>query len=127
MLTKLINTRSTLARRSFSSAAATNEWSSHFSDLRGHGFLPKQKPLIRLPTEFNPLEEILQKMVYWQPDGTATGLLAKNELRSTVMNDFPDMMHEINKVDVNDDRMNAALFRDYSFLSAAYLLEPCHT
>lgn len=35
-------------------------------------------------------------------------------------------MTELRKVDVNDARLNAALFRDYSMLSSAYLLEPCH-
>ena len=65
-------------------------------------------------------------MTFWQPDGTATGLLAKNELRTTVNSNFPNMMDQINKVDINDHRLNAALFRDYSHLSAGYLLESCH-
>ena len=65
-------------------------------------------------------------MTFWQSDGTATGLLAKNELRTTVDSNFPNMMDQINKVDINDHRLNAALFRDYSHLSAGYLLESCH-
>jgi indoleamine 2,3-dioxygenase len=35
-------------------------------------------------------------------------------------------MSEINKVDEKDYRLNAALFRDYSMLTSAYLLEDCH-
>ena len=35
-------------------------------------------------------------------------------------------MSEINKVDENDYRLNAALFRDFSMLTSAYLLEGCH-
>jgi indoleamine 2,3-dioxygenase len=35
-------------------------------------------------------------------------------------------MSEIIKVDENDYRLNAALFRDYSMLTSAYLLEDCH-
>lgn len=35
-------------------------------------------------------------------------------------------MEVIKKVDPNDEHMNSALFRDYSFLSSSYLLEPCH-
>lgn len=35
-------------------------------------------------------------------------------------------MEKIKKVDVNDAPLNAALFRDFSALAAAYLLEPCH-
>jgi hypothetical protein len=65
-------------------------------------------------------------MPHWQPDGSPTGLLALNKLRKTVDQEFPDLMSEINKVDEADYRMNAALFRDYSMLSSAYLLEGCH-
>jgi len=65
-------------------------------------------------------------MTFWQPDGTPTGLLAKNELRTTVDSEFPNLMAEINKVDIKDARLNAALFRDFSHLSAGYLLESCH-
>ena len=36
------------------------------------------------------------------------------------------MMDKISKVDAKDHRLNAALFRDYSHLSAGYLLESCH-
>jgi indoleamine 2,3-dioxygenase len=52
--------------------------------------------------------------------------LAKNLLRKTVDSDLPNLMNLIEKVDINDARTNAALFRDYSCLSAGYLLEPCH-
>lgn len=47
-------------------------------------------------------------------------------LRKTINDDFPDLMDVINKVDKDDARLNASLFRDFSFLSSAYLLEPCH-
>jgi hypothetical protein len=36
-----------------------------FSDLSGHGYLPNVKPLQALPTEFNQVNEILDKMTYW--------------------------------------------------------------
>ena len=52
--------------------------------------------------------------------------MAKNKLRSTVDTELPDFMSEIKKVDEMDYRLNAALFRDYSMLSSAYLLEDCH-
>jgi indoleamine 2,3-dioxygenase len=35
-------------------------------------------------------------------------------------------MEELAKVDEADERLNAALFRDFSMLSSAYLLEECH-
>jgi indoleamine 2,3-dioxygenase len=65
-------------------------------------------------------------MTYWQKDGTATGLLAKNELRKTVDSSLPNLMSEINKVDKMDARLKAALFRDYSFLASAYIHESTH-
>ena len=39
---------------------------------------------------------------------------------------MPNFMEELAKVDENDERLNAALFRDFSMLSSAYLLEECH-
>jgi indoleamine 2,3-dioxygenase len=94
--------------------------------LSGHGYLPNVKPLQVLPTEFNQVNEILDKMTYWQPDGSATGLLAKNLLRKTIDSELANLTTEIKKVDTNDARLNAALFRDYSFLASAYMLESSH-
>lgn len=96
-----------------------------FSDLRNHGYLPKLKPLRKLPSEFGVVNEMLDKMTFHQPDGTK-GLLAKDLLRKTVDSDLPNMMDQINKVDARDSHLCAALFRDYSMLSAGYLLESCH-
>lgn len=62
-----------------------------FSDLGEHGYLPNVKPLQSLPQEFNQVNEILDKMTYWQPDGSATGLLAKNLLRKTIDSDLPNL------------------------------------
>lgn len=67
----------------------------------------------KLPSEFTVLDQILNKMTYWQPDGTASGLLAKNELRKTVDKELPNLIKEIEKIDIKDDRTLAALFRDY--------------
>jgi hypothetical protein len=65
-------------------------------------------------------------LTFWQKDGTASGLLAKNLFRKTVDKDFPNLIEEIRKTDPEDARLNAALLRDYQILSAAYMLEPCH-
>lgn len=97
-----------------------------FMDIKNHGFLPNTKPMQELPKQFGAMNQILDSMTYWQPDGKATGLLAQNKLRSSVDLELPDFMNEIKKVDENDYRLNAALFRDYSMLSSAYLLEECH-
>lgn len=116
------------ALRKFSQFSQTSrkDFPCVFSDLTGHGYLPNVKPLQALPSEFSQVNEILDKMTYWQPDGTATGLLAKNQLRKTVDSELPNLIKQIEKVDQTDARLNAALFRDYSFLAAAYMLESCH-
>lgn len=91
-----------------------------------HGFLPNRKPLISLPLEFQEINDLITNMTYWQKDGTASGLLAKDLFRKTVDKDFPDLMTKIMKTDPDDIRLNTALLRDYQILAAAYMLEPCH-
>lgn len=53
------------------------------------------------------------------------GLLATFTLGETVLNELPDLSAAIEKYKTNLTLMNA-LYRDYSFLASAYLLEPCH-
>ena len=52
------------------------------------------------------------------------GLLAQNRLSEAVAA-FPDLSPYIEKY-ASDQVVLAALYRDYSFLASAYLLEPCH-
>ena len=106
-------------------SAQSDDFNCVFSDMRDHGFLPREKPMTHLPSEFNIVNELLDKMQYHQPDGSE-GLLAKNLLRKTVLSDLPNLVNEIKKLDIKDDRVHASLFRDFSFLSSAYLHEPCH-
>lgn len=40
--------------------------------------------------------------------------------------EFPDLTEALKASDPNDYRLQAALFRDYGFLSAMYMLEGCH-
>jgi indoleamine 2,3-dioxygenase len=53
------------------------------------------------------------------------GLLATFMLGETVLKELPDLTSQIDKYKDNLPLMNA-LYRDYSFLASAYLLEPCH-
>ncbi|KAH0559781.1 hypothetical protein GP486_003697 [Trichoglossum hirsutum] len=88
------------------------------------GFLPRADPVTSLPQEFKALETILTNM----PIKTATGgpgLLANGTLGDTVLRDLPDLSGEVEKFKCDLPLMNA-LYRDYSFLASAYLLEPCH-
>ncbi|KAF2840071.1 indoleamine 2,3-dioxygenase gamma type [Patellaria atrata CBS 101060] len=88
------------------------------------GFLPRQDPVIALPSEFQLLESILRRMPITTASG-APGLLAKYELGDVVLRELPDLSPAIWKYKDDLPLMNA-LYRDYSFLASAYLLEPCH-
>ncbi|KAJ7837366.1 indoleamine 2,3-dioxygenase gamma type [Mycena olivaceomarginata] len=88
------------------------------------GFLPRAEPIVTLPQEFDPLEAILARMPIKKLDGTP-GLLAHGQLGETVLKDLPDLTWAIEKYTENLPLQNA-LYRDYSFLASAYLLEPCH-
>ncbi|KAK5658554.1 hypothetical protein OQA88_1947 [Cercophora sp. LCS_1] len=89
------------------------------------GFLPRMDPIATLPPEFAPLEAILQAMPVKTLDGSP-GLLAQSKLGETVDANLPDLTPFVDKYSTNLPLMNA-LYRDYSFLASAYLLEPCHT
>jgi indoleamine 2,3-dioxygenase len=88
------------------------------------GFLPRQEPIVHLPPEFKVLESILNRMPIKTAVGTP-GLLATCNLGETVLRELPNLTSFISKYQDNLPLMNA-LYRDYSFLASAYLLEPCH-
>ena len=88
------------------------------------GFLPRQEPIIELPSEFDALESILSRMPIKTLEGMP-GLLATFTLGETVLKELPDLTAAIDKYKENLPLMNA-IYRDYSFLASAYLLEPCH-
>ena len=88
------------------------------------GFLPRQEPIVSLPAEFDILESILTRMPIKRADGQP-GLLAECTLGETVLKELPDLTSSIDKYRDNLPLQNA-LYRDYSFLASAYLLEPCH-
>ncbi|KAH6631099.1 hypothetical protein B0J18DRAFT_363251 [Chaetomium sp. MPI-SDFR-AT-0129] len=98
------------------------------------GFLPRADPIVTLPAEFAPLESILQRMPVQTLSGEP-GLLAppaegsdeKGGKLGAVVDggELPDLTEAVEKYKGNLPLMNA-LYRDYSFLASAYLLEPCH-
>ena len=88
------------------------------------GFLPRSDPVIGLPAEFDALESILTRMPIKTLDGTP-GLLATSTLGDPVLTELPNLTSAIDKYKENLPLQNA-LYRDYSFLASAYLLEPCH-
>ncbi len=48
--------------------------------------------------------------------------MARGELGDAVLSELP----LIDVTSINDGRLLLALFRDYTFLASAYLLEPCN-
>ncbi|KAK0614188.1 hypothetical protein B0T14DRAFT_570149 [Immersiella caudata] len=88
------------------------------------GFLPRMDPIVTLPSDFDVVESILQRMPVKTADGTP-GLLANGKLGDVIDAELPDLTDAIDKYKANLPLMNA-LYRDYSFLASAYLLEPCH-
>ncbi|KAF8863514.1 indoleamine 2,3-dioxygenase gamma type [Acephala macrosclerotiorum] len=88
------------------------------------GFLPRSNPIVNLPSEFDVLESILTRMPIKTLDGRP-GLLATFTLGETVLKELPDLSSAIEKYK-DDLPLQNALYRDYSFLASAYLLEPCH-
>ena len=99
-----------------------------FTVTTSHGFLPTNPPLVDLPAVFEPLATILHQMPIRTEDGNP-GLLAKFKLGPVIDNGaLPDLTPEVEAV-INAPSPNlalvTALFRDYSFLASAYVLEPC--
>ena len=88
------------------------------------GFLPRADPIAVLPDGFDALESIMDRMPIKTADGSP-GLLARAVLSETVRKELPDLCDVIEQYK-NDLPLMNALYRDYSFLASAYLLEPCH-
>ncbi|KAF2086800.1 IDO-domain-containing protein [Saccharata proteae CBS 121410] len=95
-----------------------------FMVSKARGFLPRQDPVVKLPAEFDALESILSRMPIKTASG-APGLLATFSLGAAVEKELPDLTEAIEAFRGNLPLVNA-LYRDYSFLASAYLLEPCH-
>ena len=98
-----------------------------FTITSSTGFLPLDTPTIVLPDVFAPLASLSARLPVVKEDGTP-GLLATYELGPAVL-ELPDLTAEIDKQVTKDGKPDmfiiSALFRDYSFVASAYLLEPC--
>lgn len=100
-------------------------WLDPFTVTASRGFLPLTTPKIHLPKVFEPLESLVSNLPVLKEDGTP-GLLATYELGPAVTK-LPDLTEEIDKQVTEDGRPDkvtiSALFRDYSWVASAYLLE----
>lgn len=94
------------------------------------GYLPFSLPLTKLPSQFDPVSDLLNDIPIQKLDGTP-GLLATFELGPLIDNGgLPDLTSEIDNLvvpgtDKKDMAAITAAFRDYSFIASSYLLEPC--
>ncbi|KAK2787465.1 hypothetical protein FQN52_007183 [Onygenales sp. PD_12] len=99
-----------------------------FTVTTSNGFLPVVTPNSYLPNVFQPLGSLLSRLPVAKHDGSP-GLLATYGLGPAVLEELPDLTDEVNKLVTEDGKpdlfMITAIFRDYSFLCSAYLLEPC--
>ena len=99
-----------------------------FTITNSTGFLPYRTSPTLLPEAFRPLASLLDCLPVVKDDGSP-GLLATYELGPTVLAHLPDLSEEIDKLVTTDNKPDlftvTALFRDYTFLASAYLLEPC--
>jgi len=80
-----------------------------------------------LPAAFAPVESLLQRMTIHANGKLNSGLLATGQFGDAVNHELKGLNLE-QKVDEvilsNDQMMISALFRDYAFLTSAYVLEP---
>lgn len=92
-----------------------------FSVSSANGFMPASTPIEQLPPRYAPLDALLKAMPIERRDGKP-GLLATGELEQAVRTQLP----LIDTSQEHDPALVAALFRDYTFLASAYMLEPSH-
>lgn len=95
-----------------------------FMVSKTRGFLPRSDPVVFLPPEFAPLESLLARMPVKTASGEP-GLLASGKFGDAVLAELPDLTEAVDSYRHDLPVMNA-LYRDYSFMASAYLLEPCH-
>ncbi|RVX69635.1 hypothetical protein B0A52_06699 [Exophiala mesophila] len=93
------------------------------------GFLPCRPPMLQLPEAFDVLTEIVQDMSIVKHDGSP-GLLATFSLGPLIDGGkLPDLTSHMDQLRTDSGSLDlesiTAVFRDYSFLASAYVLEPC--
>jgi indoleamine 2,3-dioxygenase len=117
---EMVNLTRNFMEKFHSDDVATEIPLSEFLVNETNGFLPVKDPLYPLPEEYAVLESILNRMPVRKDDGQP-GLLATGQLYDTVLSELP--LYDVSNV--TDSALATALFRDYTFLASAYLLEPC--
>lgn len=83
--------------------------------------MPTSTPLLNIPKQFQDVDQLLKDMPIIKADGSA-GLLATGAFGAAAKK---LKLHDVSAA-LKDNRLATALFRDYTFLASAYLLEPSH-
>ncbi|TKA74390.1 hypothetical protein B0A55_04516 [Friedmanniomyces simplex] len=101
-----------------------------FTITASTGFMPLHAPLTRLPPAFAAVASLVAEMPVQKLDGTP-GLLATYQFGLAIDHGaLPNLTPEIGKLTAPDGKLDlakvTAIFRDFSFLASAYLLEPCY-
>ncbi|KAJ2490734.1 hypothetical protein IWW37_002936 [Coemansia sp. RSA 2050] len=115
----VLSAKPTQVRR-LSTSTWKNPSPSEFTVSETTGFLPRHDPLPMLPSYFESLEELLHEMPISKGDGTY-GLLHSGRFGERIERELPH--YDVGFI--FDSRILSALYRDYTFLASAYLLEPC--
>jgi indoleamine 2,3-dioxygenase len=101
-----------------------NRYSDGFFQVSSkNGFLPMSDPLKVLPSKYQPLQDILNEMPVKKKDGSPGLLSVKNAIVDKVLS-LPNLNDLVK--DEQDMPTLCALYRGYTFLTSAYLLESAY-
>lgn len=92
-----------------------------FFSLETHGFLPLKDPLPSLPEKYKSLQYIIVRIPYLLSNDNN---IIQETLSMYIYDKTPDLTNEIKNE--TDPFLIQALFRAYSFISSAYILEPSY-
>ncbi|KAK3282431.1 hypothetical protein CYMTET_9831 [Cymbomonas tetramitiformis] len=99
-----------------------------FSIGRERGFLPRVDPERSLPASFSKLQELLDVLpVHTNVAWGLKGLLAIPDAVAKAVNDLPNYILQVETLQKDEHgKLLALLFRGYTFVASAYLLEPAY-
>ena len=101
----------------------SNYTDGFFDVSAAHGFLPTKAPMVKLPATYNDLQNVLDAMPVVLNEKEFGLLNTPNAIVAPVLA-IQNHVEDIEKE--TDIFILQALFRSYSFLASAYLLEPSY-
>lgn len=108
----------------FSIVALSSYFDGVFDISPEHGFLPYYEPSDDLPDKFRCLLDLSKRMpIYVDFEKKEKGLLAEEGALKREVEKLPNFVNEIKG---DDPKYLQTLYRLYTFISSAYLLEPAY-